>query len=145
MKGEITMDPTIIDHLKNLWELISLSPQHLWASLIFLTALALLNDLIRTALMVEYTRSAVTHVIVSILTLLPAFLLGFILLYDGYRYPERAWLNLGLAVALYFPWILGGILTKISRRDTEGTDLGWILQGLMFVTIPWGILAVIIF
>ena len=134
-----------MEYVRNLIDLMTLAPERLIPSLILLSSLVILNELVRTAFMVEYTRSVVVHVIISILTLLPAFMLGFILLYDGYRYPERAWLNLGIAIALYLPWILGGTLTRLSRRDTEGADLGWILQGLIFITIPWGILAVIIF
>jgi len=134
-----------MEYVRNLIDLMTLAPERLIPSLILLSSLVILNELVRTAFMVEYTRSVVVHVIISILTLLPAFMLGFILLYDGYRYPERAWLNLGIAIALYLPWILGGTLTHLSRRDTEGADLGWILQGLIFITIPWGILAVIIF
>lgn len=134
-----------MEHIKNLLDLATFSPEMLIPSLISLSALLILNDLIRTSLMVEYTRSVLVHVIINIMTLLPAFALGAILLYDGYRYPERAWLNLALAIALYIPWILGGTLTRISRKDTEGADLGWILQGLMFITIPWGILALIVF
>ena len=134
-----------MEYVRNLIDLMTLAPERLIPSLILLSSLVILNELVRTAFMVEYTRSVVVHVIISILTLLPAFMLGFILLYDGYRYPERSWLNLGIAIALYLPWILGGTLTRLSRRDTEGADLGWILQGLIFITIPWGILAVIIF
>ncbi len=134
-----------MEHIRNILYLLTMAPERLIPSLILLSAIMILNDLIRTALMLEYTRSVIIHVIINILTLLPAFFLGFILLYNGYRYPERAWLNLALAIGLYIPWILGGAITRLARRDTEGADLGWILQGLLFITIPWGILAVIIF
>ncbi|MBI4552386.1 MAG: hypothetical protein HY710_08995 [Candidatus Latescibacteria bacterium] len=128
----------------NLLELLSLAPERLIASLILLAALILMNDFVRTALMVEYTRSVVTHVIINVLTLLPAVILGVVLLYAGYRYPERAWFNLGVAAAFYVVWYIGGTLTRLARHDTEGADIGWMSHGL-FITIPCGFLAVILF
>ena len=133
-----------LEPFKNLLDLMSLAPEHIWASLVLLAALILLNDLVRTALMTEYTRSAVVHAIVCILTLLPSGILGLVLLYAGYRHPERAWINLGFALALYIPWYLGGTLTWLARRDTEGADVGWMSHGL-FITVPCGLLAVGLF
>lgn len=130
--------------LCNLLDLMSLAPDVLWASLLLLAGIMLLNDLLRTALMTEYTRSVAVHALVCKLTLLPSAILGLVLLYAGYRYPERAWINFGLALALYIPWYLGGTLTWLSRRDTEGADVGWISHGL-FITVPCGLLAVVLF
>jgi len=133
-----------VEPFRNLLELLSLAPNHLWASLAFLGALTLVNDLIRTALMVEYTRSVINHIIVDALTLLPGVLLGLVLLYAGYRHPERAWINLGLALVLYGPWYLGGTLTWLARHDTEGADVGWMSHGAV-ITFVCGLLAVVLF
>jgi hypothetical protein len=130
--------------LCNVLDLLSLAPDVLWASLLLLAGIMLLNDLLRTALMTEHTRSVAVHALVCTLTLFPAALLGLALLYAGYRDPERAWINLGLALALYIPWYVGGMLTYLSRRDTEGADVGWISHGL-FITVPCGLLAVVLF
>ncbi|MBI4965783.1 MAG: hypothetical protein HY913_21070 [Desulfomonile tiedjei] len=135
----ITLGP-----LKNILNLMSLPPERLWASLILLSSIFVLNDLVRTALMTKYTKSVVNHVIINVLTLLPAIVLGLVLLYAGYRYPERAWLNFAIALALYFPWYVGGTLTRLARRDTEGADVGWMAMGL-FITVPCGVLAVVLF
>jgi hypothetical protein len=130
--------------IQKLLDLMSLAPELLWASLLLLAGVILLNDLLRTALMTEHTRSAMVHAIVCILTLLPSGILGLVLLYAGYRYPDRAWINFGLSLALYIPWYLGGTLTWLARRDTEGADVGWISHGL-FITVPCGLLAVVLF
>lgn len=130
--------------IRNLLDLMSLAPDLLWASLILLAGVMLLNDLLRTALMSEHTRSVAVHALVCTLTLLPSGILGLVLLYAGYRYPERAWINFGLALALYMPWYLGGTLTWLARRDTEGADVGWISHGL-FITVPCGLLAMVLF
>jgi hypothetical protein len=135
----ITMGP-----FKNLLDLLSLAPDKLVASLILLSFLFILNDLVRTALMCEYTRSVLNHVIINALTLLPAAVLGLVLLYAGYRYPERIWLNFAIALALYVPWYVGGTLTKLARKDVEGADVGWMAMGLL-ITVPCGFLAVLLF
>jgi hypothetical protein len=135
----ITVEP-----FKNLLDLMSLAPERLWSSLVLLAAFMLLNDLIRTALMVEYTRSVLNHVIVSVLTIFPGVVLGFVLLYGGYRHPGRVWINLGLASALYVAWYIGGTLTRLSRRDTEGSDIGWMSHGYI-ITLFCGLLAVVLF
>jgi hypothetical protein len=134
----ITMGP-----FKNLLHLFSFPPDKLIVSLVLLSSLFILNDLVRTALMCEYTRSVLNHVIINALTLLPAAVLGLVLLYAGYRYPERVWVNFGIALALYVPWYIGGTLTKLARRDTEGADVGWMAMGL-FITVPCGVLAVLL-
>lgn len=129
---------------RNLLELVSLSPQHLVAALVLLGFVIMLNDLVRTALMTDYTRSVLVHVIVNALTLLPGAILGVVLLYAGHRHPERAWINLGLGLALYVAWYLGGTLTWLARQDTEGADVGWMSHGL-FLTVPCGVLAALLF
>jgi hypothetical protein len=104
----------------------------------------LVNDLVRTAMMAELVRSVTAHFLVCLLTLFPGIVLGFALLWAGYRHPERVWFNLAIAVALYPWWVAGGALTKLARRDSEGADTGWIFHGAM-ITFPLGLLAVAIF
>jgi hypothetical protein len=135
---------TTIGPFQHLLDLMSLAPERLLASLILLSALFILNDLVRTALMTEYTRSVLNHVIINVLTLLPAALLGLILLYADYRYPARVWVNFGIALALYIPWYLGGTLTRLARQDVEGADVGWMAMGL-FITVPCGLLGAVLF
>ena len=121
-------------------ELLALSPDHLIASMVVLSGLMFVNDLVRSTLMVTFTRSVVNHVAVVVLTLLPAMLLGAVLLLAGYRHPERALLNFGLALVLYLPWLAGGALTRLARKDTEGADVGFVVVGL-FITVPCGLIA----
>jgi hypothetical protein len=132
------------DPFYNLLDLMSLGPERLGASLFVLASLLMVNDLVRTALMAEHTRSVLNHVIVSALTQLPAAILGLVLLYAGYRHPERAWINLGLAALLYGAWYIGGTLTWFARQDTEGADVGWITMGI-FITLPCWLAAVVLF
>ncbi|MGH9674136.1 MAG: hypothetical protein ACRD44_13225 [Bryobacteraceae bacterium] len=129
--------------LKNLLDLLSFSPAHLAGSLILLFALMTLNDLVRTALMVQRTRSVLVHATICALTLWPGILLAFLLVYAGVVHPERVWINLGLAMLLYSGWILGGTLTKLSRPDTEGADIGWISHGAI-ITVAGGLVAAVI-
>ncbi len=138
------LEGTTVGPFRNLLELMSLNPDSLGAALVLLAATMILNDLVRTALMTEHTRSVAVHVIVNVLTLLPAFVLGAALIYAGYRFPHRAWVNLGLAALLYGAWYTGGTLTWLARRDTEGADLGWMAHGAI-VTLICGLLAVVLF
>ncbi|MBM3814333.1 MAG: hypothetical protein FJW20_22140 [Acidimicrobiia bacterium] len=124
-------------------DLLSFDPARLAASLILLAAVMTANDLIRTALMVQMTRSVATHAIIDTLTLWPGIMLGFLLLYAARVHPDRVWINLGLALGLYVFWILGGVLTKLSRPDTEGTDIGWISHGAI-ITVGLGLIGVVI-
>lgn len=128
---------------KNLVDLLSMDPAHLVASLVFLGAIVVMNDVIRTALMVQMTRSRVNHILIDIGTLFPGILLGFCLLLAATRHPERAWLNLGIALLLYIGWYIGGTITKFARRDTEAADLGWMSHG-MIITMALGLVATVI-
>lgn len=122
---------------RNFLELMSLPPGRLGAAFLLLAALMLLNDLIRTALMTEFTRSVLNHVIVNVLTLLPGVILGAVLLYADHLYPERAFLNLALAALLYVAWYLSGTLTWLARKDTEGADVGWMSHGAIITLGCW--------
>jgi hypothetical protein len=131
-------------YLHNLIQLLTLSPEHLVGSLILLGALCAANDLIKTALMIEFTRSPLIHVLLNILTLFPAGLLGLVLLASAYLYRGRGWVNLGYALLLYVAWYAGGALTHLARRDTEGADPGFMTVGAL-VTFPVGVLAALVF
>jgi hypothetical protein len=130
--------------LHNLGELLTLSPAHLVASLAFLAAMCIANDLVRTALMIEFTRSPLVHAIINMLTLFPAFFLGLILLASAYVHHRRGWINLGYAVSLYFVWYLGSALTRLARNDVEGPDIGFMTVGAL-ITFPLGIVAALVF
>jgi hypothetical protein len=125
-------------------QIASLDPGTFWHSFVFLFGIILLNDLLRTALITELVRSVFNHLVLCALTLLPGFLLGGVLVYAAYRHPERAWINLFWAAVLYLPWWLGGELTKLSRSDVEGPDVGWIFHGAL-ITFPVGVAAALIF
>jgi hypothetical protein len=124
-----------------LGNVVSLDPNYLPESIILLGGLIFLNDLLRTALMAERPRSVAQHLAVCVLTLWPGIVLGAVLLWAGYRHPERAWSHLLVAALLYGFWILGGVLTRLVRSDSEGADLGWISHGAL-ITFPLGLLAV---
>lgn len=125
-------------------ECLSLAPATLVHALVMLGALFLLNDLVRTTLMPAGPTSRRAHLAVCVLTLFPAFVLAGVLLWAGYRHPERAWINMLLAAALFVPWWAGGTLTKLARPDTEGADVGWMAMGAL-VTFPAGFVAALIF
>lgn len=103
----------------------------------------LLNDLVRTWLMTEGTRSVGVHLAVCVLTLAPAIVLASLLVWAGYHHPDRVWLNLALAAGLYVPWWLGGAITRLVRPDSEGADLGWISMGAL-ITFPVGVGAALV-
>ncbi len=130
--------------LSNLLDLVTLAPDHLIASLAFLGAVMAANDTLRTSLMIEFTRSAFVHVIINVMTLLPAGLLAVVLLVAAYRFPQRGWVNLAFAVLLYAAWYFGGAVTRLARRDSEGADPGFMFVGAL-ITFPVGILAAVVF
>jgi hypothetical protein len=130
--------------LNNLLDVFSLAPNAFWHTVALFSFLFLVNYLLRTALMPEETRSVIVHMLVCILTLLPAVSLAVMLLLGAYRYPQRAWINLGIAALLYLPWYAGGRITRLVRPDTEGADVGWLAMGAL-ITFPVGIVAAIIF
>jgi hypothetical protein len=125
-------------------QLLSLGPDMLAEAIILLAALFLLNDLLRTALLPEATRSVLCHLLCCILTLLPGIVLGGVLLWAGHEHPERVWINMGIAAFLYLFWILGGAVTRLVRSDSEGADIGWIFHGAV-ITFTFGIAAALIF
>jgi hypothetical protein len=132
-----------LEPMRNLLHLFSLPPERLGASIVLLISLTILNDLIRTALMVEGTRSRFVHLIVDGLTIWPGVWLGAVLLYAGSRHPERTWINLGWVAVLYLGWWLGGTLTWLSRPDTEGSDIGWMSHGAIITLVCWALSLVI--
>jgi hypothetical protein len=128
----------------NILDLFTLAPDYLIASLIFLGALMVANDLVRTALMVEMTRSSLLHATLNVLTLLPSFILAAVLVLSAWLHPAQRWMNLLWALLLYVAWYVGGSLTHLARRDTEGADPGFMTVGAL-VTFPIGILAALSF
>jgi hypothetical protein len=123
--------------IRNVLYLFSLPPEHLRASLVLLMCLAILNDLVRTAFMVQWTRSRVVHFVVDVLTLWPGIWLGAVLIYAASRHPERTWINLSCVAVLYVGWWLGGTLTRLSRLDTEGSDICWMSHGAIITLVCW--------
>jgi len=131
-------------YVHNLVDLFTLAPDHLLMSLAFLAAIMAGNDLVRTALMVELTRNPLVHMVLNVLTLLPAFLIAAILFASAWLHPTQRWINLLYALLLYVAWYIGGAITKLARRDTEGADPGFMSVGAL-VTFPVGLLAALIF
>ncbi len=125
-------------------DLLSFAPHTVWHALVLFSFAFMINYLVRTAYMSEGTRSVFVHVLVCVLTLLPAVILAGMLLLGAYRYPERSWMNLGIAALLYVPWYAGGALTRLVRPDTEGADLGWLAMGAL-ITFPIGLTVAIVF
>jgi hypothetical protein len=130
--------------LRNLLELLSLAPGAVGHAMVLLSFLFMCSYLLRTACMSEGTRSVPVHMLVCVLTLLPAVVLAAMLALGALRYPDRAWTNLGIAALLYLPWYAGGRITRLVRSDTEGADVGWLTMGAL-VTFPVGLLAAIVF
>lgn len=128
----------------DLADLLALGPDTVIAGCTLLAFLFLLNDLVRTWLMTEGTRSIAAHLAVCVLTLAPALVLAGVLVWSASRHPDRVWINLALAAALYVPWWAGGALTRLVREDSEGADLGWIAMGAL-ITFPVGLGAAVVF
>ena len=130
--------------LHGLGQLLALSPETLWHAVAMLSFLFLLNYLVRTGYMSESPRCVAVHMVVCLLTLLPAVILAAVLIWAAYNHPERAWINLVIAALLYVPWYLGGAVTRPVRSDAEGADVGWLTMGAL-ITFPAGVIAAIAF
>lgn len=134
------LDQATTRPLREFLELLSLAPGTLVHAIAMLSFLFVCSYLLRTACMIERPRSVLIHMLVCILTLLPAIALAAILVWAAHRHPDRVWINLGVAALLYLPWYLGGAMTRLARRDTEGGDLGWLAMGAC-ITFPVGLIA----
>ena len=99
--------------------------------------------LLRIALMVEVPFAGWAHAWICTLTLLPAIVLGAVLVWAAYWHPERAWLNLGFAALVYVAWAAGGAITRLVRPDTEGADIGWLAMGAI-ITFSAGVVAAVV-
>jgi len=128
---------------RNLLDLLSLAPGATGHAMVLCSFLFFCTYLLRTAAMSEGTRSRLVHMLVCVLTLLPAVLLAAMLVLGAARFPERAWLNLAVAALLYVPWYAGGRITRLARPDTEGADVGWLAMGAL-ITFPVGLAAAVL-
>jgi hypothetical protein len=124
-------------------DLLSLAPAALAHAVVLFSFFFACTYLLRTALMSEGTRSPLVHMLVCLFTLLPALLMAAMLVLAAFRFPERVWINLAIAAALYVPWYLGGRITRLVRCDTEGADAGWLAMGAL-ITFPVGLLAALV-
>ena len=129
---------------KDLIQLMSLPPERTREWLMFLSAFMILCELTRLALATVFTRSVLAHVLRCMLAFaIQAVVLAGVLVWADYRHPDRAWINLGYALLLYFIWYLAGQLVLLARPDTEGADLGFMAVGAL-ITFPVGIIAALI-
>lgn len=127
-----------------LLNLLALDPDVVWHAFAILGFLCMVAYLLRTVLLIEAPLSRLAHATACILTMAPAFMLAGVLVYAAAVHPERAWVNLAFAAGLFVVWWAGGAVTRLSRQDTEGGDIGWLAMGAL-VTFPVGVLAALIY
>jgi hypothetical protein len=124
--------------------LFALPAERIWEALAYLGAFTILCELTRLALGTTFTRSKLAQVIRSLLTFpVQAILLAAVLVWAAHQHPERAWINVAYALALYAVWYAAGQLVLLARPDTEGADLGFMTVGAL-ITFPVGIIAAIL-
>jgi hypothetical protein len=124
-----------------LYRFLSLPPDHLWPSLSMLAVFMMVCELVRIALGPVLTTSRVAHVTVCALTFaVQAIVLAVVLVIADRAHHGRGWINLGIALAMYFIWYLTGQFTKLVRTDSEGADVGFMVVGAL-ITFPVGIIA----
>lgn len=127
-----------------IWRYLSLPPDQLGRSLIFVAAFIVLCELTRIALSTELTRSRLAHLAVLLLTFpVQAITLAVMLVHAGSSHPGRGWLNLGIAIAMYVLWYVVGQATKLARPISEGADAGFMAVGAL-VTVPTGIVVALV-
>ncbi len=127
-----------------LLEVLALGPGVAIHAFALLSFMCLVSYLLRTVLLIEAPLNRWAHMGACVLTMGPAFVLAAVLVWAAAHHPERAWLNLAGAAGVYVAWWFGGAITRLSRADTEGGDVGWLTMGA-FVTFPAGVIAAFIY
>lgn len=123
----------------NLWHLLELPPDQIWAAISMLAAIIVVAELVRISLGTVLTHSRVAHVTICLLTFaFQALLLAVVLVVADRAHHGRGWLNLGIALGLYVAWYVSGELTRLVRSDSEGADLGFMAVGAL-ITFPVGV------
>ncbi|MDH3231029.1 MAG: hypothetical protein OEN55_14665, partial [Alphaproteobacteria bacterium] len=102
-----------------------------------------LNEFLKTSLMIEYTTSRLAHVGINVMTLLPALFLAAVLVYAGYVHPERIGTSFLVCLFCFVPWYVAAALTRLGRRESEGADVGFMAVGLAIVAGAGGIAAIL--
>ena len=125
---------------KNIFHLLELAPDQIWASISMLSAIMVVCELVRISLGTVLTRSRLAHVTICLFTFaFQAILLAIVLVIADLHYHGRGWINVGIAAAMYVVWYLTGQATCLVRSDSEGADLGFMSVGAL-ITFPVGIL-----
>jgi hypothetical protein len=79
----------------NLFHLLTLPPDRLWASFSLLTAIVVVCELVRISLGTALTQSRLAHFVICTLTFaFQSILLAVVLVIADRAYPGRGWLNL---------------------------------------------------
>lgn len=128
----------------HLMEIFTLGAGNLLIAFGIITVLFFINELLKAYLMIEHTHCIITHVGINIMTILPAIILMAILIYAGFKHPERTGINFTFVVLSFIPWYLAGKFTRLARRDTEGADIGFMTVGLLLVVFA-GIITTLVF
>jgi hypothetical protein len=128
----------------HLADLMGLPPDRLWSAIGLLAAFITVAELVRLSLSTTATTSVTAHLLRCLLTFpIQSVSLAIVLVVAALRFPERAWLNLGIVLSLYVLWYLVGQLTSLARSDNEGADLGFMCVGSL-VTFPTGLLMAVL-
>ena len=127
--------------------LLCLSPERWPYGFALLAFFAATCALLRAALMLEALFSRLTHLALSLLAVLPAFVTAGVLVHAAATYPARAWTNLAVALGVYVAWGAGILAPRLVRPDVHshlGSTVRWLAAGAC-VTFPVGAIAAIAF
>ncbi len=130
--------------VKCLLKILALGPGEVYLAFGILTVLFFANEFLKTYLVVEHTRCTIAHIVINMLTILPAVILVCLLLFAGYMHPERVCTNFSFALLALVPWYISGRITCLARNDAEGAGIGFMSIGLLML-IGTGIVTLIIF
>ncbi|MEK6814239.1 MAG: hypothetical protein AABY65_05865 [Nitrospirota bacterium] len=122
---------------------LALGEGDLLAAMGVLTVLFFGIEFAKAYLMIERGESVRVHVVVNVMTILPALILVLVLIHAGARHPDRAWINLIFAILAFVPWYAAGQTTFLARRDVESGDVGFMSIGLLIVLSAGVIVAAI--